>query len=288
MRYSNFFYKFLCLSCFIIFCVGCKKSAESYVKEATDAMNEEDYAKAYSIVDVMSHEYSSTASELNNKIINNEITSLFEKNDPFLFAKINKIIKERLPLNVDGYIGYDAEKILSQINSTLSNAIEFAFTINNIDLVENLVLEYIKYNNRYREFDDYTKEIFYTNILIKLIKYYKPNVGEIIKRILFTYPISKYRIEGVVEKKDYKYIKDIIGYNEICNNLFNSSISGGRYDIAEILTELFKEDPEIIKGSEKGKWIKGEKVDADHVYIQYNWNSKKAAEKKLNEAKKNR
>lgn len=291
MRNYKFFYKYTCFFCLIIILTSCGKSVESYVKEAIDAMNEGEYDKAYSIVDIMNakkkSEYSSVAFELNSKIVNNEIASLFEDKDPFLSVKINKIIKERFNLKENGYFGSEEEAILSQINSALSNAIELAFAINNLDLVENLAQEYIKYNSPVSDFRNKTKKTFYTNIFNKILKFNSANVPEIINRILVTYPIRQSRKEGVVEKYSWNYyfMDDTREYNDICNYLFNSSLTRERYDIAEILIELFKEDPVITEGSAKGKWIKGEKVDEDHIYVQYNWNSKNTALKKLNEAK---
>lgn len=129
MRNSKFFYKFLWLCCFVLLLVGCRKSVDSYIKEATKAMNEGDYAKAYEIVDIMytirpetraanlfqnaeyDNSYYEAAFKLDEQIVKHEIGDIIaESSEDENASRILFIIEERFGSNQ-----YRKEKILEKV-----------------------------------------------------------------------------------------------------------------------------------------------------------------------------
>lgn len=116
------------------------------------------------------------------------------------------------------------------------------------------------------------------------------------------YPIKGEKMEGLqssffnevtssYEYDDFNdgwYAKGSSHYNKLCDKIFNSAILMKNYEIANDIIELYIQDPEITNGSYKTDiFVDGKKIDGAHSYVKYTWKSKEAAQKKLNEAKKN-
>ena len=295
MRNSKFFYKSIWLFCFLVLCIGCKKSVESYVREANEAMNEGDYTTAYSVVDLMlgmGDEYLNIGKDLNNKIVSNEIGCLFETpNDPLLGAKIIKILKERDIRSdqvVDMVLGM--AKSLDRKDLILE-MLNFKWQKSNTNAAH-----YLPNNVNYISKEDITTD-FFNNKINLLSEYEKVDYEDL--ESLYLQILSLYKIRG--EKKEGlqeyyyglgehyggEYLKDAAKYNQLCDRLLLLAINSKRFDIAQKIVNSYIQDPEITMGSHPIIKVDGIEVDGNHSYIKYNWNSKNAAQKKLNEAKKN-
>ena len=150
MRNSKFFYKFIWLFCFVILLAGCRKSVDSYVKEATKAMNEGDYAKAYEIVDIMytikptsrdymsfgfgmfsdpeiDYSYVKASDDLNEKIIKHEIGDIIAESEGKEYAsKILFIIDERgrEKWRKENLLEYAVKISKTNYNDELANVLE--------------------------------------------------------------------------------------------------------------------------------------------------------------------
>lgn len=303
---KNFIKLFTLLSIFLLLTnCGSKKSVEDYIQEATIAMNEGDYVKAYAIADKVAgikekrksnwydpaedyFPYEEKAYDLNLQIVNNEIASLFENTeDKNLFPKINKIITERVKSG-DSSSNSNDKELRNKKNELLENIINMAFSINNLYLVSNLVDLYVKDNKDNYESREKLEKHFYPAILSKMVLQDNNDKNVIIPQILMLYPLKDEKKEGLVDKHYYveEYINSINRYNNLCDNLVNQAISAQQFDVAQVIINLYKESVEATEGTEKGKLIRGEKVFKGKIYISHDWKSKNAAQKKLNEAKK--
>lgn len=232
------------------------KSVDEYTREAYAAMNDGNYAEAYMVVDIMSnttpydplsgydYSYEVAAIELNDKIVNNEIASLFENpGDPLIASKVSKILKERLP------DAYSSSNDLERVKNCLRMAIDLAIECDRADLISKLIFQIPIRGDRREGLQDY---------------YY-----------------------GAGGWNEY-YLSDCAEYNQICNESLDKALQSKNYEIAQEIINIYKEDSDVLKGAEPPKRINGVVVDGNHSYVKYNWKSKEVAQKKLNEAKKNR
>lgn len=304
----KYFIKIFIVLTFFLLLTSCssKKSAEDYIQEATVAMNEGDYVTAYSLADKLAgikekkrdywfdsardyFPYEEKAYDLNLQIVNNEIASLFENTeDKNLFPKINKIITERVKSG-DSSSNSNDKELKNKKNELLENIINMGFSINDLYLVSNLVDLYVKNNKDNYEKRENLEKHFYPAILSKMIIQDNNDKNLIIPQILMLYPLKGEKKEGIIDDRyDAKdYMNSVNQYNILCDNLVNQAISAQQFEVAQIIINSYKESGEATEGTEKGKLIKGEKVFKDKIYIAYDWKSKNAAQKKLNEAKKN-
>ncbi|MCH5246727.1 MAG: hypothetical protein J1E99_01090 [Muribaculaceae bacterium] len=237
------------------------KSVDSYTREVYKAMNDGNYSEAYMVIDLMKNirpydaisgydnSYSRTAGELNEKVVNNEIASLFENpEDPLIASKVSKTLKERFP----GYNKrtYSTNDDLENVKNCLRMAIDLSVECGKAKLVPKFIAQI---------------------------------------------PIRGERKEGLQSYSygtgisDYNYLPDCGEYNKICNETLDKLIQSKNFDVAQDIINLYKEDPQVTIGdSSKNLIVKGVKVDSEHSYVEYNWNSRNAAQKKLNEAKSNK
>lgn len=113
-------------------------------------------------------------------------------------------------------------------------------------------------------------------LILLLLEY--PMLGEKVKEGLQRY--SAYSEYGNI------YNVSLANFNSLCDDLLATAITLKKYDLAKNIIDLYKEDCNIIYGEYEKKY-KGVEVDGNHSYIEYSWDSKNAAKKKLAEALKN-
>lgn len=118
-----------------------------------------------------------------------------------------------------------------------------------------------------------------TNLTLLLLEY--PMVGNKVKDGLQDY--------SAYDKRRNPYDISLAKFNSLCDDLLTAAIALKKYELAQIIIDSYKEDCSIFKGEGSGIIYKdkGIKVDGNNSYIEYSWDSKNAAQKKLAEAMKN-
>ena len=136
-------------------------------------------------------------------------------------------------------------------------------------------------------------DLLYGDWIMEIISSNEENKNAKIIQLLGEYPIEGSKVYGLQDysiERENLYMVGSRHFNKLLDKILNSAILLKNYDLAEIIIDAYMEDPYVTQGESSVEYTKvivdGKKIDGNHSYIKYNWDSKTAAQKKLNEAKR--
>lgn len=195
----------------------------------------------------------------------------------------------------------------SSSNSSNSNSsdesnekkIEFSEVVANGDFAEahkllNEEIAEISYSTKDKVINNIN--LLYKAEAIEMIANDSENAQTKLPLLLLEYPMLGQRVnEGLQRYSAYNdhnlFNISLAKFNSLCDDLLASAIALKKFELAQVIIDSYKEDCNVFKGSWDsihGKYskYKGVEVDREHSYIEYSWDSKNAAKKKLTEAMK--